>query len=254
MAPQKNLREALEVLLARHLATHRKRKNQIPKPEKAVQVEKPRLSARQERVVQFHRAVRKTRYEQAIALVSQGMSQKETASTVGISHRTIQQWLSASAFPERKRREQASQLDPYLPSALELWSQGCHKITRIYEELKRQGYKGSYATVHTHLAPLRHSKQTQLQASALQGSPRVSSRQAASLLVRQPEKLTAEEQETLASLRALHPDIEQAYGFAQEFMQMMRTRTGEKLDVWVGSGGEKSFKRSTLLRHRSISG
>jgi hypothetical protein len=36
---------------------------------------------------------------------------------------------------ERKRREQASQLDPYLSFIRERWTQGCHNIARIYREL-----------------------------------------------------------------------------------------------------------------------
>lgn len=64
-------------------------------------------------------------------------------------------------------------------------------------------------------------------------SPQVSSRQAAWLLIREMEKLTKEEQETLTALRQLHPEIELAYGFAQEFAKMIRTRTGEKLDRWL---------------------
>ena len=35
------------------------------------------------------------------------------------------------------------------------------------------------------------------------------------------------------ALRKLHPDIELAYDFVQEFVQMLRTRTGEKLDAWL---------------------
>ena len=58
-----------------------------------------------------------------------------------------------------------------------------------------------------------------------ESSPLVSSRQASWLLLRQPDSLTAEERETVMALRKLHPDIELAYDFVQEFVQMLRTRT-----------------------------
>jgi transposase len=46
--------------------------------------------------------------------------------------------------------------------------------------------------------------------------------------------LSAEERETVTTLRQLHPDIELAYGFVQEFVQMLHMRTGEKkLDGWL---------------------
>lgn len=61
----------------------------------------------------------------------------------------------------------------------------------------------------------------------------VSSRKAAWLFVRRPEDLTAKEQETVISVRQLHPQIDRAYGFVQQFAQMVRHRTGEQLDGWL---------------------
>ena len=236
----KNLREALEVLLTRHLTAHRKKQAKTEKPEGAITPDKhvSRLSARQEQVVQLHRTARMARYEQVIALSKQGMSHEAIAQQMGMGHSTVQRWLATGAFPDRKRREQSSQLDPYLPYALKRWSEGCHNMTSIYEEIKTQGYKGSYDIVRAHLTPLRRSKsRTPLPKSSpvasVELSPQVSSRQAAWLLLREIEKLTKEERETLTALRRLHPEIELAYGFAQEFAQMIRMRTGERLDCWL---------------------
>ena len=149
------------------------------------------------------------------------------------THSTVGQWLAAGTFPERKRREQSSHLDPYLPYALKRWSEGCHNITRIYEELKTQEYKGAYETVYIRLAPLRQRAQAKLRTYLSESPPLVSSRQATWLLLRQPDSLTAEERETVTTLRQLHPEIELAYGFVQEFVQMLHTRTGEKLEGWL---------------------
>jgi transposase len=233
---QKNLGEALEVLLVRHLTAHRKKKTMMEEPEKPVQLEKRShgLTARQEQVVQIHRAERLARYEQVISLSKQGLSQEAIAQCMGMGHSTVGQWLAAGTFPERKRREQSSRLDPYLPYALKRWSQGCHTITRIYQELKKQGYKGAYETVHSRLTPLRQHAQAKLRTYFSESSPLVSSRQATRLLLRQSDELSAEERETVTTLRQLHPDIELAYGFVQEFVQMLHMRTGEKkLDGWL---------------------
>ena len=48
-----------------------------------------------------------------------------------------------------------------------------------------------------------------------------------------PPDLLAEDQETLALLRSLHPEVDQAYELVQQFTQMLRTRTGEQLDAWL---------------------
>ncbi len=42
-------------------------------------------------------------------------------------------------------------------------------------------------------------------------------------------------------LRRLDPEIDQAYLFVQQFVQMMRTRTGEKLDAWLLAVGSSSL-------------
>jgi transposase len=45
--------------------------------------------------------------------------------------------------------------------------------------------------------------------------------------------LEPDEQETLITLRQLDPEIELAYDLVEQFAQMLRTRTGERLDAWL---------------------
>ncbi len=61
----------------------------------------------------------------------------------------------------------------------------------------------------------------------------LSSRQATFFFLRRPEELEADEQESLLTLRHLHPEIDLAYELAQQFGRMLRTRTGEQLDDWL---------------------
>jgi len=46
-------------------------------------------------------------------------------------------------------------------------------------------------------------------------------------------ELEADEQETLSTLRHLHPEIDLAYDLVEQFARMLRTRTGEQLDDWL---------------------
>jgi transposase len=48
-----------------------------------------------------------------------------------------------------------------------------------------------------------------------------------------PPKLRVEEQELLVKLRQIHPEVDRAYDLVQQFAHMLRTRTGECLDVWL---------------------
>lgn len=50
-------------------------------------------------------------------------------------------------------------------------------------------------------------------------------------------KLTSnlqKEQEALATIRQASPTADTVYEFTQDFMQMLRKRSGERLDVWFG--------------------
>ena len=40
----------------------------------------------------------------------------------------------------------------------------------------------------------------------------------------------------------LDPEIDQAYLFVQQFVQMMRTRTGEKLDAWLAKSAASQIR------------
>jgi transposase len=53
------------------------------------------------------------------------------------------------------------------------------------------------------------------------------------LFLRQAFELSAQEQETLAWLRSLDAEVNLAYELVQQFVSMLRTRTGEHLDEWL---------------------
>jgi hypothetical protein len=144
----------LEGLLARHLAAKRKAKiketldEHLPIWQATRSV---RRSPKLERLQQARREERLARYEQVIALRRQGRSYEAIAREVGMGASTVQSWLATGTFPEKKPREQATQLDRYQPYLFERWESGCHNMTRLFRELVNLGYKGSYASVREHL-------------------------------------------------------------------------------------------------------
>jgi transposase len=232
----KNLGEAVEGLLARHLAAQRKKETQIVPDELApawLQKGSARRPPKLEQLQQARREERLARYEQVIALRKQGLSYQAIASRIGMGASTVQSWLAVGAFPERKPREQSNLLDRYLPYVVERWEQGCHNIAHIYQELLARGYKGSYASVYGNL--VRHLPAGRKHAP---GADRISpapllARQATFLFLRRPEKLSDEEQETVLMLRQFHPEVNLAYDLVQQFAQMLRERLGKRLDTWL---------------------
>jgi transposase len=99
----KNLGEALEGCLARHLATKRKTQTQQTLEEHLPIGEAPRpirRSPKVERLQQAYREERLARYEQVVALRKLGMSQAAIAERVGIGSSTVSNWLAAGTYPE----------------------------------------------------------------------------------------------------------------------------------------------------------
>jgi len=232
----KNLRESLEGLLARHLANQCKQQTHTMLDEQA-SVWQPKRATRSsptlERLQQSRREERLAHYEQVIALRKLGLTQAAIARQVGIGASTVQSWLAAGAFPERKPREQGSRLDRYLPYLSERWEDGNHNLACLFRELVEQGYKGSYESVRDNLVRLLPEGRKIPRDSLSKTSTLAPARQASFLFLRRPEKLRTEEQEMLAKFRQLHPEVNLAYDLVQQFAQMLRTRTGEHLNAWL---------------------
>ena len=244
----KNLGEALEGVLARHLAAQRKRQtetaraspiqpSQIPQP--------PNVLPKNVALSQAKREERLAQYQQVVALREQGFSQPAIAEQVGISHATVSRWLRNGTFPEQKPRSRSASVDLYLPQLVERWETGCHTIAELHRELVADGYSHQYNSVYRQLVryfpegPKKRCTRSAPSAQKKQEAPDqllrppVLARQAMFLFLRRPEELEADEQETLAWLRSLHAEVNLAYELVQQFAQMLRTRTGEQLDGWL---------------------
>ena len=149
---------------------------------------------------------------------------------MGVAHSTVSRWLAHDAFPEQRPRPRKIGLDSYLPFLYERWEAGSHTITQLYRELMARGYTQSYRSMYTQLVRLLpEGKKNASHGCNLSPSP-LSSRQAMFLFLRRSEELKTDEQETLITLRHLHPEID-LYDLVQQFAQMPRTRTGEQLDA-----------------------
>lgn len=235
-------------MLARHLAAHRKRQTETAKAPPILAKppqEPPNALPKNVALSQAKREERLAQYQQVVALREQGFSQTAIAEQVGIGHATVSRWLRNGTFPEQKPRPRSASVDPYLPQLVERWETGCHTMAELHRELVADGYSHQYNSVYRRLArsaPSGRKKRCTRSAPSGQKKqeapdqlqhPPVLARQAVFLLLRRPEELEADEQETLAQLRSLHPEVDQAYVLVQQFAHMLHTRTGEQLDEWL---------------------
>jgi transcriptional regulator with XRE-family HTH domain len=223
-------------VLARHLATHRKRQTETAKAPPILASQTAQMSNILPKEVVLSQAKREERlaqYQQVVALRQLDFSQTAIAEQTGISHATVSRWLSNGTFPEQKPRPRKASVDPHLPQLIERWESGCHTIAELHRELVADGYSHQYNSVYRRFARSFPEGLKKQEAPDQLLHPPVLARQAMFLFLRRPAELSAEEQETLVLLRSLHPETDQAYELAQQFAQMLRTHTGEQLDNWL---------------------
>src|SRR5436305_3347132 len=191
-------------------------------------------------------AERMARYEQILALHSQGMNKTAIAVKLGVSRNTIQRWLRRADIPfSGPQRERAHLIDAYKTYLAQRWHQGCQNGLQLEKELRAKGYKGSQRGIYYYLETLKSSAvpqvshpsaSTQKQNPALvQLSPllTLSARRATWLFFRRREDLKEEEPELLQQLRQASPEIEIVYQLVDKFLHMVRERTGEQLERWL---------------------
>jgi transposase len=98
-----------------------------------------------------------------VELYKQGMPTREIAGQLGMSDRTLREWLKRGAFPEAKRRrKRQSSFDAFAPYVLKRWQSGERNGLAIFREIKAQGYPGTERSVYRYLKTL---KQTEVRAS-----------------------------------------------------------------------------------------
>ncbi len=186
-------------------------------------------------------AERLDRYQQLTHLREEGFTQKEIAHQLGMAERTVRHWLTRGipyGEPELRHKRRRG-FDPYAAYARERLLQGSRNGLQLWHELQAQGYKGGSGAVYPFLARLKQNSATtggkapQSQAAPDASVPQWTAKQAVWWFLRDPSDLKRKEQETLLAIRQASPIADMAYGLAQDFMQMLRRREGQRLDVWL---------------------
>jgi transposase len=240
----KNLAGCVSVQMAKVLAEI-KTSQEGELPHEPYHIPKMRGTRQAQRARQ---AERMARYEQILALRSQGMNKSHIAVKLGISRKTVQRWLRRGDIPySGPQREQAHLIDVYKTYLAQRWQQGCHNGLQLEKELRAKGYKGSRRGIYYYLETLKASAGSQVSRHSVpaldqQTAPvpfnpllTISAPRATWLFFRRKEDLKAEEQDLIRQLRQASSQIETVYQLVEKFLHMVRERTGEQLDAWLGA-------------------
>lgn len=259
----KNLSEYVTTFLARMRAQIRKTSQEQAPPTEEDPLEEARWLEREasEQARDTHRQERRARktvreqtretrqeecldlYQQMLMLKTQGLSSYEIAPRVGLSARTVRQWL-ADGVKTNPRRRRPSPLDAYASYLRRRWEEGEQQGESLYQELQEKGYTGSIRALYRYLNRWRPPQTDEDKPAPRKRRPRKTApppgpfdecqaKQAVWLYLRSPEKLKPEELEQLSFLRQVHPSLESAYCLVQAFVEMVRKREGEKLKTWL---------------------
>jgi transposase len=246
-----NLAEALETTFTTHAASLRavdQARDQAfiadggPAP-----VAPPRLPAQAATLAAERRQRRMARYQQVWSLHREGWPGHAIARRLGLGRSTVVRYLRHEAFPERKGRSDVgrSLLDPWKPLLLKRWNAGQRDGRRLFRELQRLGYRGSYPTLARYTQRLRQAQEgaapRRARPSRNPSLPSVidrperplTPRTAAWLALRRPERRGPGDTERLARLRDRDASLAEALDLAEEFAGLIRARQPERLSPWL---------------------
>lgn len=244
-----NLSETVEKVLARHHADLKRvfqwdEEPQTPQPSQEELQARMAARSQAEQVQQARRQRRLATFAKVHELSAQGWSFASIARILGMNKKTVRQFAQSEQFPEsRPRSDRGRKLAPYVPYLQAQWAAGEHNIAHLYQTIRTQGYRGSETSVRTYLTSLREEiGPPQHPRRYYPPVPRqkkrqqrlaVSSRRATWFVLRRPEDLSGEDQQTLALLCEAHAQVKAACLLAQAFARMIRSRNASVLEPWL---------------------
>ena len=194
---------------------------------------------------------RLAKYQQVWALHRDGWTGEAIARHLGISRRTVVRYLRHETFPERRERSDAgrSRLDRWKPIVLERWNAGCRNSRRLFHEIQRQGYRGSYPTLARYTQRLRQAQEGAVRKRGSRSLPPVADphrqpltpRTAAWLVLRHAEHRDATDAERLSRLRTQHAALTEAIILAEEFVAIIREGQAERFDPWLAQARDSAL-------------
>jgi transposase len=185
---------------------------------------------------------RQGRAAEAHRLRQQGWTLQAISQQLGVCTKTVRRYLNRSLpLAPLRRSRRIRLLDPYKSYLLERWNRGCHNASQLLREIRQQGFAGQFSIVREFISKLRRAsglpprkrriQGTSVKIDPVQRPPTL--RTLAYLLVRPPNKLDAIEQDHLARLVAVHPNLQVISELAQEFATIVRQRQTNEFPTWL---------------------
>jgi len=240
----KNLAEIVETVLARIRPEIRQvvQSEDSPPPDEENFINadwKPKAEPDEQEVCLARQAERRDRYQQMMQWYEQGLPTSDIAHRLGVTTRTVQNWIKKGIPYEKPRRKRRSCFDSYADTAIALLQGGLPSSLQVWHALRARGFKGSYRVVHRFLETLpEYVKQRVGSVELSKTIPKhplhdFQSQKAVWWFMRDSHDLDETEQSALQVLLQACPTASALYQLAQEFLSLLRQRKGDLLDAWI---------------------
>ncbi|MBF6195906.1 transposase [Nocardia sp. CDC186] len=121
-----------------------------------------------------------------------------------------------------------SLLEAYNPDLYRRWNEGCANATRLFEEIRTHGYRGSEKMVRNYLQPFRALAHIPAPPPK---PPTV--RKVASWIMTDPDALAPGHRARLDAILAASPQLAALTGHVRDFAEIMAQRRGRDLEQWM---------------------
>lgn len=186
-------------------------------------------SQRELLVQQANRQRRYERWEQVRELfLKTGAPDQELARELGLDHRTVKKFRTAEVYPEAKPRVRESIVDDHASYLDQRLKEGCRSSTRLWRELRMQGFRGQVNSVRYWLRQ-RRSYRTRAGRPPERPALRASPRQVVWLIL----KAAPSAKNMLEEVYRKSPEIGRIAKLATSFFRIFRERSLEALSAWL---------------------
>lgn len=174
------------------------------------------------------------RTQQRYAVIQQrlaaGCSISQISRDLELERGTVYRFARAASLDELlvKTTTRETLVDGFEPYLRRRWNEGCMNAARLYAEIRGQGFTGSVQIVRRYVRRFR----TTPTASA-EGPTPLNVRQVTGWIMREPDKLKADERRRLETLLDRCPELNALAGHVRAFAEMIRELRGDRLQEWM---------------------
>ena len=177
---------------------------------------------------------RLNRYQQAVELHQQKVSQREIARRLGVYRSTVRKWLTAGCYPERASRCYHRGVDGWIDYLGQRWQAGCHNAVQLTSELRTRGFSGSYDMVRRFVAKWRKLRKCKNDINFKSiPPPHDNPRSMAWLLLKPADEREPAEERLVQRFCESCADVQQAVRLVQDFRNLVTERCASELDAWL---------------------